>query len=105
MTCLVFENAKWILLFTIFLGGISIHISQALLSHMFEIDISWGATSKEVEDTTFFEELPRLMNKFKVHFHILLCHDQSYDRGCVRLSGVLENHDIQCDISVGCSSV
>jgi len=64
----LFENAKWILLLTIFLGGISIHISQALLSHMFEIDMSWGATSKEVEDTTFFEELPRLMNKFKFTF-------------------------------------
>jgi hypothetical protein len=35
---------------------------------MFEIDMSWGATSKEVEDTTFFEELPRLMNKFKFTF-------------------------------------
>jgi hypothetical protein len=59
---------KWIFLLTIFLGGISLHISQALLSHMFEIDMSWGATSKEVENTTFFEELPRLLKRFKFTF-------------------------------------
>jgi hypothetical protein len=35
---------------------------------MFEIDMSWGATSKEVDDTTFFEELPRLLKKFKFTF-------------------------------------
>jgi len=62
------ENFQWILLLTIFLGGISLHVSQALLSHLFSIDMSWGATSKEVEDTAFFEELPRLLRRFKVTF-------------------------------------
>ncbi|KZF19607.1 hypothetical protein L228DRAFT_214578 [Xylona heveae TC161] len=62
------ENFKWILLLTVFLGGISLHLSQAILSHMFEIDMSWGATAKEVENTTFFKEIPKLLKKFKFTF-------------------------------------
>jgi hypothetical protein len=37
---------------------------------MFEIDMSWGATSKEVESTTFFAEMPKLLKKFKFTFII-----------------------------------
>ncbi|KAL9005472.1 MAG: hypothetical protein Q9188_001750 [Gyalolechia gomerana] len=61
-------NFKWILLLTVFLGGISLHVSQALLCHMFSIDMSWGATAKEVENTSFFEEIPKLLKKFKFTF-------------------------------------
>ncbi|KAI4203022.1 MAG: hypothetical protein LQ346_001869 [Caloplaca aetnensis] len=61
-------NFKWILLLTVFLGGISLHVSQALVCHMFSIDMSWGATAKEVENTTFFEEIPKLIKKFKFTF-------------------------------------
>ena len=53
---------------SIFIGGISMHVSQALLSHMFGIDMVWGATSKEVEDTTFFQEIPKVIKKFKYTF-------------------------------------
>jgi hypothetical protein len=52
-------------MFMIFFGGISLHVSQALLSHMFEIDMSWGATSKEVEYSNFFREVPKVLKKFK----------------------------------------
>ncbi|KAI9831674.1 MAG: hypothetical protein M1819_004740 [Sarea resinae] len=65
------ENFKWIPLMTVFLGGLSMHVSQALLSHMFEIDMSWGATAKEAENTTLFIEIPRLLKKFK--FTFLFC--------------------------------
>ncbi|KAE9378208.1 hypothetical protein N431DRAFT_329529 [Stipitochalara longipes BDJ] len=64
----IFENFKWLLLLTIFLGGISLHVSQALLCHFFEIDMTWGATAEEVENTSFFEELPRLLKRFKWTF-------------------------------------
>jgi hypothetical protein len=64
----VWENFKWVPLLMIFLGGISLHISQALLSHMFEVDMSWGATAKELEDTTFFKEMPKLLKKFRFTF-------------------------------------
>ena len=62
------ENFKWVPLLTLFLGGISLHLSQAILSHMLSIDMTWGATAKEAENTTFFKELGKLMHKFKYTF-------------------------------------
>jgi hypothetical protein len=64
----ILENFTWIPLLVIFLGGISLHVSQALLSHMFSIDMSWGATAKEVENVSFFEEIPRVIKRFKGTF-------------------------------------
>ena len=64
----LWTNFKWILLLTIFLGGVSLHVSQALLCHMFSIDMSWGATAKEIVDTTFFDEVNKALRKYKVTF-------------------------------------
>ncbi|RFU31186.1 hypothetical protein B7463_g5182, partial [Scytalidium lignicola] len=61
----LFENIKWTLLLAIFLGGLSLHVSQALLAHMFEIDMTWGATAKEAEFSNFFIEVPKVLKKFK----------------------------------------
>ncbi|KAH8169966.1 glycosyl transferase family group 2 domain-containing protein [Sarocladium implicatum] len=61
----LFENFKWTFMLAIFLGGLSLHVSQALLSHMFEINMSWGATSKEAEFSNFFIEVPKVLKKFK----------------------------------------
>ncbi|KAK4041519.1 glycosyl transferase family group 2-domain-containing protein [Parachaetomium inaequale] len=61
----LFENFKWTFLLAIFLGGLSLHVSQALLAHMFEIDMTWGATSKEAEFSNFFIEVPKVLKKFK----------------------------------------
>jgi hypothetical protein len=57
----LFENFKWTFMLVIFLGGLSLHVSQALLSHMFEIDMTWGATSKEAEFSNFFIEMPKVL--------------------------------------------
>ena len=35
---------------------------------MFSIDMTWGATAKEASDTSFFEEVPRILKKFKLTF-------------------------------------
>ena len=68
------ENYRWIFLLVIFLGGLSLHVSQALLSHMFSIDMSWGATSKEAETTTFFKEIWKVIKSFKFMFiFCILC--------------------------------
>ena len=61
-------NFKWVPLLIIFLGGSSLHVAQAILSHMFGFDMSWGATAKEVENVTFFEEIPRVIKRFKFSF-------------------------------------
>ncbi|PBP28266.1 hypothetical protein BUE80_DR000804 [Diplocarpon rosae] len=58
------ENLKWTLMLAIFLGGLSLHVSQALLAHMFKIDMTWGATSKEAEFSNFFIEVPKVLKKF-----------------------------------------
>ena len=67
------ENLKWIPMLAIFLGGLSLHVSQALLSHMFEIDMSWGATSKETEDSNFFAEVPKILKRFKFSMALSTC--------------------------------
>ena len=68
------ENFKWIPLLMIFLGGCSLHVSQAILCHMFSINMTWGATAKEVENTTFFKEIPKLIKKFKFTFvYVFVC--------------------------------
>ncbi|KAN0119801.1 Glycosyl transferase family group 2 domain containing protein [Hyaloscypha variabilis] len=60
-----FENMKWTFMLAIFLGGLSLHVSQALLAHMFEVDMTWGATAKEAEFSNFFIEVPKVLKKFK----------------------------------------
>jgi cellulose synthase/poly-beta-1,6-N-acetylglucosamine synthase-like glycosyltransferase len=62
----LFENFKWTFLLAIFLGGLSLHVSQALLAHMFEINMTWGATSKEAEFSNFFIEIPKVLKKVRL---------------------------------------
>lgn len=61
----LFENFMWTLMLAIFLGGLSLHVSQALLAHMFEINMTWGATSKEAEFSNFFIEVPKVLKKVR----------------------------------------
>lgn len=63
-----FENMMWVPLMTVFFGGISMHVSQALVSHLIGIDMQWGATAKEASNTTFFEEIPKVLKSFKYTF-------------------------------------
>jgi hypothetical protein len=62
------ENFTWLLLLTVYLGGISMHVSQAILCYLFSIDMSWGATAKEATTTSFFREVPVILKKFKFTF-------------------------------------
>lgn len=57
------ENFKWTVMLAVFLGGLSIHLSMALLCHAFEIDMTWGATAKEAEASNFFIEMPKIFKK------------------------------------------
>ncbi len=59
------ENFKWTPLMTIFFGGLSFHVSGALLAHLLHIDMQWGATSKEKENSNFFQEIPKILKTFK----------------------------------------
>ncbi|KAF2810497.1 uncharacterized protein BDZ99DRAFT_488274 [Mytilinidion resinicola] len=50
------ENSNWVFMLAIFLGGLSLHVSQALLAHMFE----------EAEFSNFFIEVSKVLRRFKV---------------------------------------
>ncbi|KAF9039188.1 glycosyl transferase family group 2-domain-containing protein [Panaeolus papilionaceus] len=54
-----FENFIWF-----FFNGLSIHLSVALLAHLFSYNITWGATKKEVERSNFWIEVPRIIKRF-----------------------------------------
>ena len=51
-----------------FFGGLSLHLSSALLAHLLSIDVAWGATKKEVERSNFFIEVPRILRRYWVTF-------------------------------------
>ncbi|KAK2464534.1 hypothetical protein APHAL10511_003441 [Amanita phalloides] len=59
----MFENVRWIPFFVFFFGGLSIHLSTAMLAHMFSYNMTWGSTVKEVERSTFWIEgkLPEVL--------------------------------------------
>ena len=87
----LFENFKWTFLLAIFLGGLSLHVSQALLAHMFEIDMTWGATSKEAEFSNFFIEVPKVLKKvcFLPRFER---HGETLTESAVQILHVLRPH-------------
>lgn len=68
----LFENFKWMPFFTIFFGGLSFHVLCAILSHMFGIDMNWGATSKEKDDSNFFAEMPKIFSRFKWMYMVMV---------------------------------
>ena len=61
-------NFKWVVMLTVFLGGISLHVSFAIVCHLFSINANWGATAKEVDNSTFPEEVIKVASKFKFTF-------------------------------------
>ncbi|KAJ7122674.1 glycosyl transferase family group 2-domain-containing protein [Mycena crocata] len=64
------ENSTWVPFFFFFFGGLSIHLTTALLAHMFSYNIQWGATKKEVERSNFWIEVPRIWQRFRLAFCI-----------------------------------
>ncbi|KAF8163759.1 glycosyl transferase family group 2-domain-containing protein [Crassisporium funariophilum] len=66
----LFENLRWIPFFLFFFGGLSIHLSTAILAHLFSYDMTWGSTGKEVERSSFWIEVPRIWQRFKLSFII-----------------------------------
>ena len=46
-----------------FFCGLSIHLSQGLLAHLFSYNTTWSATKKKVERPNFIE-VPRMLRHF-----------------------------------------
>ncbi|KAK9451883.1 glycosyl transferase family group 2-domain-containing protein [Limtongia smithiae] len=68
----LWDSLKWTVLLAIFFGGLSWHVSLALLSHMLSINMQWGATAKELEASNFFKELPKIIKGFKYMYIMLI---------------------------------
>lgn len=61
---LIKEHVFWIPYMLIFFGGLSYHVLTALLAHPVGIDMSWGATIKDLEDSNLFIEVPIIFKRF-----------------------------------------
>ncbi|KAF2808460.1 uncharacterized protein BDZ99DRAFT_534601 [Mytilinidion resinicola] len=59
------EGVKWMPMFLIFFGGMSWHISHALLAHLFSLPMEWTSTAKELEGTGFFISVDKVIKNFK----------------------------------------
>ncbi|EXJ56310.1 uncharacterized protein A1O5_12577 [Cladophialophora psammophila CBS 110553] len=59
------ENLMWLPMITCFFGGISVHVSRALLCHLLSINMTWGSTAKEADVLSFASELALILRKFK----------------------------------------
>ncbi len=46
---------------------------KLLLAHMFEIDMTWGATAKEADSLNFFIEVPKVLKKFAFSMIFSVC--------------------------------
>ncbi|TKY89370.1 hypothetical protein EX895_001901 [Sporisorium graminicola] len=58
------DHLKWFGFLFLFFGGLSYHVMTALLSHPLGINMSWGATKKDLEDSNFFLEAPLIFKRF-----------------------------------------
>ena len=67
----LYTNLKNVVPLYIYFGGLSLHVSQAILAHMFEINMTWQATAKTLEFTNFFVEVPKMLRRF--WFTFLFC--------------------------------
>jgi hypothetical protein len=63
---------KWMPLFMVFFGGISIHLSKAILCHFFSIKMEWNSTAKELEATGFFIGMDKIIKDFKYMYIIVI---------------------------------
>ncbi|KAJ6542316.1 glycosyl transferase family group 2-domain-containing protein [Mycena vulgaris] len=64
----VIENLRWLPFFSLFFGGLSIHLCTAILAHVFSYDMTWGSTAKEVKQSNFWIEVPRIWKNFRLSF-------------------------------------
>jgi hypothetical protein len=65
------ENFKWMPMFAFFFGGLSYHLNLAILAHMFGVNMQWGSTAKEIENSNFFKEVPKIARCFKWMYLVL----------------------------------
>jgi hypothetical protein len=68
----VIETAKWTPMFVLFFGGISLHLTTALLCHFLSINMEWTATAKELEASGFRVGLDKIFKDFKYMYLVII---------------------------------
>ncbi|KAJ3302477.1 hypothetical protein HDU76_005517, partial [Blyttiomyces sp. JEL0837] len=67
-----YENITWIPFFAVFFSGLSFHVSLALVSHLIGYNMTWGSTAKELENSNFFKEVPKVFWGYKRMYIIFI---------------------------------
>lgn len=61
------DSLKYFVITTLFLQGISMHVSKCLIWHLCDMKMSWGATNKSVDEKARLkDDLPMIWARFKV---------------------------------------
>ena len=55
----------------VFFGGLSIHLTKAIVCHFFSINMEWASTGKELEETGFFIGMDKILKDFKYMYIIV----------------------------------
>jgi hypothetical protein len=66
------RTIKWMPLFMVFFGGLSIHLCKAIFCHFFSLNMEWNSTAKELESTGFFITMDKIIKDFKWLYVTLL---------------------------------
>lgn len=48
-----------------------LHVFLALIAHMFSYDMRWSTTIKDIEKTTVFKEVPKVLKHFKYTYALM----------------------------------
>ncbi|KAH8835947.1 glycosyl transferase family group 2-domain-containing protein [Flagelloscypha sp. PMI_526] len=65
----IYENLRWIPFFFFFFGGLAIHLSYCDPC-TYPYNMTWGSTGKEVERSSFWIEVPRIWQRFRLVYII-----------------------------------
>jgi hypothetical protein len=65
------ESLKHFTITTLFLQGISMHVSRCLLLHLFGQKMSWDSTSKSLEERSLQSDLPMIWRRFRAMYAVL----------------------------------
>ncbi len=68
----MWDTIKWMPLFMVFFGGISIQLAKSSMGHVLGINIEWTSTAKELEATGFFIGMDKIIKDFKYMYLIVI---------------------------------
>jgi len=68
----LWENFVWQPMYCFFFCGLSFHVNKALLAHIIGYEMTWEMTKKEVENSNFFMEIPKIAREFIYMYLVMI---------------------------------